>query len=68
MLPQAILGTLISGNQRGTPSRAPVLKREQEERRGREGRLTRWGLAGGKELGKEEASGGGSGKAPMGPL
>lgn len=77
MLPQAILGTLISRNQRGNPSRAPVLNREQAGRRGREGRhgSTHWGLAGArepgagsKELGMEEASGGGSRKVPMGPL
>lgn len=57
--------------------RAPVLKREQEGRRGRKGRhgLTHWGLAGAKEpgagskeLGMEAAPGGGSGKVPVGPL
>jgi len=72
--PTSVLGTLISGNQKGTPSRAPVLKREQEEGRGREGRhgLTHWGRAGAGEcgagskgLGMEEASGGGMERCPL---
>lgn len=72
MLPQAFLGTLNSGNSRGTPRNiwGPCAG---ERTGGTEGR--HWGLAGAEEtgtgsqgLGKEEASRGGSGKVPWGQV